>query len=395
VLSGIEIVSRGRTLRGDIDIVPHGASALTIRKVALTADGARLDATGEITDIAGPVGHMDLKAGAVDLDQLLAFASDFMDGSGSPTTAAGTGGSGSAGNGRGGSSSGGAGAAPSSAPVKRSAPDLTVTLAADRATMAGVSLEGLTGRAHLKGETLSIDPMTFNLFGGSYNGALGATMGDVPTFSWKAALKDVDVAAVTAFAGSPGVVTGRMAADVNLTGAGIDAATAMKTARGTARVTVTNGVVQNLALVKSAVAATSMNPQAVIASSQGPRDEPFSELGATLAIAGGTASTQDLHFVSKDIRLDAGGALRLDGSAVNLQGAVQMSEELSKQANGTVVRFTQQDGRITLPAVVRGVAGKYSIQIDAASMARRAITNEARTQAQEAAKKGLGRLFRR
>jgi hypothetical protein len=183
---------------------------------------------------------------------------------------------------------------------------------------------------------------------------------------------------------------------VDLTGSGIDAASAMKTARGRARVAITNGTVKNLALVRSAVAATSMNPQEAIAAAQGqPTDEPFSELGATLAIANGTASTQDLHFVSRDVRLDAGGALRLDGSALDLKGAVQMSEELSKQANATVARLTSQDGRITLPATVTGVAGKYSIQIDTTGMAKRAVVNEAKTQAQEAVKKGLGRFLKR
>ncbi|MGC4086174.1 MAG: hypothetical protein QM736_29640 [Vicinamibacterales bacterium] len=75
-----------------------------------------------------------------------------------------------------------------------------------------------------------------------------------------------------------------------------------------------------------------------------------------MSIANGTASTPDLHFVSKDIRLDAGGALKLDGSGVNLQGAVQLSQALSQQANPALVRVLQQDGKITLPAIVRGNA---------------------------------------
>lgn len=387
VLQNIELVSRGRTLRGDIEVEPHGTSALTLRKIALTADGAHIDATGEITNLAGPVGTIDIKAGALDLDQLMAFASDFAEGSGlastsnpaaAPSTTAPA------------SSTPPAGSGPAG-----TKPDLTLTLAADKASMAGVSLERLSGRARLAGDQLTVDPMSFSLFDGTYEGALGASFGVEPTFSWKAQLKNVDVAAVTAFAGNPGVVTGRLAADVDLGGQGIDAAAAMKTARGTVRLTVTNGIVKNLALVKSAVAATSLDPQAVIASSQGPHDEPFSELGANLSIAAGTASTPDLHFISKDIRLDAGGALRLDGSAVNLQGSLQMSEDLSKQANATFVRVTQQDGKITLPATVRGTAGKYSIEIDTASIAKRAITNEVKGQAQEAVKKGLGRFLGR
>lgn len=374
VLSGIELVSRGRTLTGDIELVPHGAEAVTIRKVALTADRAHIDATGEITNINGPVGTMDIKAGSLDLDQLLLFASDFMEGSGAAPAAGGT-----------------------SAPAAgASTTDLTVTLAADRATMAGVSLDAVKGTAHLKGDDVTVEPMVFNLFGGSYEGRLGANIGTSPTFSWKANLKNLDMAAVTAFAGSPGIMTGRLGANIDLTGTGIDAVTAMKTARGTATLAVQNGTVKNLALVRSAVAATSLNPQAVIAASQGqPVDEPFTELGGSLAIANGTASTPNLHFVSKDIRLDAGGALKLDGSGVNLQGAVQLSDALTQQANPAIVRVLQQDGKITLPAIVRGTAQKYQIEIDTASIAKSAATNEAKTQATQAVRKGLGGLLRR
>lgn len=273
--------------------------------------------------------------------------------------------------------------------------DLTIALSAERATMSGVSLEKVSGTAHLQGERLTIDPMTFGLFDGTYTGTLGATLGTTPTFTWRASLKNVDMKAVSAFTGNPGLMTGRLNGQVDLEGAGLDAAAAMKTARGTGSVAITNGVVKNLALVKSAVAATSLDPQAVIAASQGPHDEPFSELGASLSIAGGTASTPDLHFISKDIRLDAGGALKLDGSGVNLQGTVKLSPELSQQANPAIVRVLAQDGQILLPATVRGNAQKYQIEIDTTDIAKRAVTNEAKAQASQAVKKGLGGLLRR
>jgi len=380
VLKDIVLVSRGRTLRGDIEVVPHGTSALTIRRIALTADTARIEGTGEITDMAGPVGTIDLKATSLDLDQLTVFASDFAEGSTTPAS----------------STAGATVPAPrrGATPPGSSTVDLTVTLAANRATMAGVTLDAVSGRAHLKGDALNVDPMTFNLFGGSYTGQIAAVLGDAPTFGWKASISNVDMAAVAAFVGNPGVITGRLAGQVDVTGAGIDAAAAMKTARGNAKVTITNGIVKNLALVKSAVAATSLDPQAVIASSQGTHDEPFSELGATLSIFSGTASTPDLHFVAPDLRLDAGGALRLDGSALNLKGVIQLSEDLSRQANSTLVRATGQDGRIQLPATVTGVAGKYSIEIDTAAVAKRALMNEAARQGQDALKKGLGRYLR-
>ena len=76
VLRGVEIVSGGRVLTGDVEIVPEG-KGLTLQKVTLVADKTTVNVTGNITDLSGPVGDVAIKAGAVNFDQLLAFASDF------------------------------------------------------------------------------------------------------------------------------------------------------------------------------------------------------------------------------------------------------------------------------------------------------------------------------
>ncbi len=125
------------------------------------------------------------------------------------------------------------------------------------------------------------------------------------------------------------------------------------------------------------------------------RDEPFSRLGATLTVAGGSASTQDLRLESKDLLLAAAGAVRLDGSAVNLLGQVQLSEALSQQAGRDLVRYTQEQGRVTLPATITGPAGHLQVHIDVAAMAKRAITNRASEEVQKALKNGLGGLFKK
>ncbi|MFN7981915.1 MAG: AsmA family protein [Vicinamibacterales bacterium] len=384
-LSNIDIVSHGRTLHGDIDLIPHGTNAVTISKIALTADAAAINATGEITNLEGPVGTLAVTAGNLDLDQLITFASDFAAGSTAPAGA---------------STASTTPAAPTPAAstvgaTAKTPADVTLTLTADRAAMSGVTLSKVTGTAKLQGDRLTIDPMSFGLFDGTYTGTIGAVLGAVPTFTWRAALKNVDMNAVTAFAGSPGTITGRLNGQIDIEGSGLDAAAAMKTARGTGAVTIVNGTVKNLALVKSAVAATSLDPQAVIAASQTAHDEPFSELGTSLSMAGGTASTPDLHFISPDIRLDAGGALRLDGSAVNLIGSVELSEALTKQANAAFVRVAAQNGKISLPITIRGNAGKYSLEIDTATVAKRAATAEVKSRAEQAVKGGLGRLLRK
>ena len=125
----------------------------------------------------------------------------------------------------------------------------------------------------------------------------------------------------------------------------------------------------------------------------GSRDEPFSHLGGTLNISGGFASTPDLRFESKDLLLAAGGAMRLDGSAINLQGQVQLSDELSQQAGRDLLRYTQDQGRVTLPATITGSASNPQVRIDVASMAKRAITNRATGRGSESHQEGPRRTF--
>jgi hypothetical protein len=74
---------------------------------------------------------------------------------------------------------------------------------------------------------------------------------------------------------------------------------------------------------------------------------------------------------------------------------VQLSDELSKQAGRDLVRYTQDQGRVTLPATISGSADSPQVRIDVANMAKRAITNRANEEAQKAIKKGFGGLIPR
>ena len=73
--------------------------------------------------------------------------------------------------------------------------DLTVTLDAESATSGQLTLGGLTGRARVMGDNVTLDPIAFNVFGGRYEGALALTLGSAaPSFAFKAKLSGVDVA---------------------------------------------------------------------------------------------------------------------------------------------------------------------------------------------------------
>jgi hypothetical protein len=183
---------------------------------------------------------------------------------------------------------------------------------------------------------------------------------------------------------------------VALSGQGADLTGAMKTARGTAAVSVTDGIVKNLGLIRAVVAATSLRADAVTQAAAGSRDEPFTRLSATLAIAGGAATTEDLRFESPDVTMIAAGNARLDGSSVNFKGQVHLSEALSKQAAGgsSVLRVAQENGQLVVPAIVTGPASALAVHIDAQDMAKRALKNTAAEQ-EEKLLRGLGGLIHR
>jgi uncharacterized protein involved in outer membrane biogenesis len=373
VLSDVQITSGGRVLRGDIEVVPQGRGLL-LRRVSLGADDATIEITGEITDLAGPTGEIAIKAGALDLDNLLAFVSDFSGSAGFETASS---------------------AGEPAAPTDASPMDIAVSIETSGATMGTLALDALAGQARLTSEALTLEPVRFGIFGGRYEGTLALTLGAVPDFRVNATVSDVDMAAAMAFAGKPGLVTGRLSGTIDLGGRGLEAGRVLETAQGTARVDLTDGTVKGLGLVRAIVVATSGRADAPPASTAGSIDEKFSRLGATLAVADGAARTDDLRFESNDLLLSAVGGVRLDGSAIDMKGQVQLSDELSKQAGRDLVRVTQEQGRVTLPVTVGGSADRLQVRIDIAAATKRALTNRATDAVEGAIERNLGGLLGR
>jgi uncharacterized protein involved in outer membrane biogenesis len=376
VLRDVTIVSGGRTLQGDIDMVPHDRG-ITIRKVSLRADDATIDITGEVSDTAGPIGELALKADILNVDRLLAFVSDFARDAVTSTAQP---------------------LAPAPVAARRPAPDssmnLAVSLETARATIGTMTFDHFAGRARVTPQDVTLDPIRFGVFGGGYDGTLVLTLGAIPDFRLKASVSDVDMETATTFAGSPGAITGRLSGRMDLAGHGMDAATASRSVRGTVRADIRNGVVRRLGLLRAVVLATSMRADSMAAIPGEATDEPFSQLGATLAVSNGSASTLDLRFESKDLSVAGAGRFALNGSSVNLKGQVQLSEALTQQAGRDLVRYTQEQGRVTLPIEVTGSADKLFPRIDVASAAGRAIRNRANEELQKALKEGFKELLK-
>ena len=367
VLKSVEIVSGGRTLRGDVEVAPHGDGA-TLRRISLSADDTTLEGSGEISNLAGPVGEIAMKARRLNLTKLLDFLTAFSSGSGMTGRTA--------------------SAPPSS---RQASTNLTMSLVADRATMGELALEKLNARARITPAAVTLDPIAFGVFGGDYRGTMALTSsGAAPTLRLNAAVSNVDVASAMAFAGNPGTVSGRLSGRIDLA-TQTAASNVIDAARGTVRVEVRDGVVKNLGLVRTVVIATSMRSDAPSPlKAAGSTDEPFTMLAGTFALANGSAHTNDLQFQSPDLLLRAGGSLRLDGSQIDLKGDVQLSDALSQQAGRDLFRYTQEQGRVTLPATITGPARSPSVRVDVAGVATRAVQNKAKDEL----KKALGRIIK-
>jgi uncharacterized protein involved in outer membrane biogenesis len=366
-LADVEVVSGGRTLRADVAMVPHGAG-VTIRRLVLSAGPARVTVTGEITSLAGPTGDLALTASGLNVLELAAFVTDF---------------------------SGAAGlAASASAPAARpGAMNLAVSIDADRASFGALTIERLKGRARVTSAAVTIDPIAFGVFDGTYDGAMTLTPGRTPTIRLSAKIAKIDVASAMTFAGTPGQITGRAAGTLDLTGRGTSVERLLESARGTARLEVTDGTIAGLGLVRTVVLAGSMREASQRQITAG-TTEPFSRLAASFDVAAGEARTDDLRFESKNLLLSAVGGLRLDGRSVEFAGPVQLSDELSKQAGQDLLRYTQKDGRVTIPVTVSGPVDHLAVRVGMTELAKRAIANRASEELKKGILKGLRKIIK-
>jgi AsmA protein len=272
--------------------------------------------------------------------------------------------------------------------------DLLMDITAERATFGTLALDAVKGRARLTEEQLAITDMGFGVFEGHYTGAVTLGLAATPVFQLKGTLADVSMDALTAWAGVPDAVTGRLAATLDATAVGTTADAVIEHTTGTARVDVSQGTVKGLALVRTIVVASSMRAGAAAAAT-GDGSEAFSRLGATFNLGRGVARTNNLAFESNDVSLEGAGQVGLDGSNIVLAGRVRLSEALTQQAGRDLVRYTQEGGRVTVPVTVSGSAGALTVRLETADVLRRAITNRAVEEAGEAVRRGLGGLFNR
>jgi hypothetical protein len=341
-LDDIVIVSRGREVRVSADSALD-ASRLALRRFSAQSGKTTLEAEGEVDLEPALEARVSVKANRLDVDELLALADAFTP----PQQPAAT--------------------RRASTPAAK----ITARVSADTATAGGVEVRQFATDLEVNGEQVTLSPLTFQLFGGRYQGSLNAQLGKTMSATLRSRLEDLDVAQLAAFGGSPDTVSGTLTGAGTFSGTGSDVGTMLGTLRGMGTATISNGAIRRLGLVRTVVLFFG-RPAPDTAEST----DRFERMDAGFSLANKLFRADAFSLRSRDADVVGSGTLNVETQALAGTLDLSLSEELSKQAGTDFARFTREGNRIVLPAKLGGTLAAPRITIDAAAAAKRGLRNE-------------------
>lgn len=342
-LRDVVITSRGRSLTISAESALD-RSRLVLRSFAARAGGTALTAEGEISLAPRVDARLKVKANRLDVDELIALAGAFA-----PAT--------------------NTSASSTSQPAAR----IAARISAESATAAGVTVRQFATDLEVDGTRLLLSPLTFQIFGGRYQGALTAALRDNFSGTLRSRFLDLDVGQIAAFAGTPGTVTGTLTSAGTFSGAGPDVAGAVRSASGTGTLSITSGSIRHLNLVRTVVVFFGRP-----APDTTPASDRFDRLDASMSLAHQVLTFNALSLHSDDADMVGRAVLALESKALDGQVDISLSEALTAQAGRDLARYTREGNRIVLPATVGGTLDAPRISIDAAAAVQRGLKNELR-----------------
>jgi uncharacterized protein involved in outer membrane biogenesis len=355
---GAATVSLESALNGD---------RLDIRSFELASPVTTLTAAGSIESLASRKGKISIDAESLDLDGMVALLAGAQGARGAQGAQGAKGAQGAQG-------AGAQGAGAQSAPF-----DLVFDVTAAKGRAGGVQFDNLKTTIRATADAVLMEPFGLGVFGGRVDGKahVDATRAE-PRLTVDVSLNGIDMSAVTAFAGQPDAMTGRLGGQLRISGSGREPAAALAGATGRGALKVTDGVIPNLHLVRTIVLAFGKPAQDT--SGSGDR---FSSLAATMQLENSVVRFTDLSFASADVDLAASGTLRLEGGAIDVAGRAMLSEALTAQAGRDLVRYTAENKRVTVPVTVRGPISAPKVGVDTGNLLQRAAENEMKRELQK------------
>ncbi len=347
-LRGVAIVVGETSLQVDLESALEG-DRLDVSRLSARSERTRLAATGALTSVSGLQGKFTVTADPLDVDELLTIAS------GATTTSA---------------AARGESRSQSAAPMR-----VALDIQAARGRFAGYEFSNLAATLEAIPAHVTMPSLGLGIFGGTFSGSLALDSSRAtPRIQVRGKIAGIDVSQLAASAGAPGSITGRLAGTIALSADATGADSMMRTARGTATATVTDGVIPHLDMVRAIVLAFGKPNGAPPAGS----GSAFTKLGGDFTLQNGLLRSDNLAMHSRDFDLAGRATLGVPGGAVDAVADVTLSAELTSQAGTDLRRYAQENGRVVVPARVSGTLGQPSVALDVGAAARRAFENELR-----------------
>ncbi len=337
----VDIVAGTQSLRVDL-LSSLAGDRMDVTRLTAESSGTRLQATGELSSIAGRKGRFTATAGRLNLDELLAVAGSLASDASAATAAS-------------------------------SDLDLEVALTSPGGALGGYAFDDLSTTMRIASGGLVLEPLRFGMFGGGYDGVLHVVAKkSAPVLELNGRVQGMDVATLLRQIRGSNSLSGTMAGTLALAAHGLAADDLLRTARGSGRLAITNGVVPGLEMVRSVVLAFGKPSGAPPAGS----GSAFTRLEASFTLADRMLRATDVDFASRDFDMAGNAVVRLPEGAIDMRANVVLSRDLTAQAGTDLRRYAQEDGRVVVPAVISGTVAAPGVTIDVAAAARRALENE-------------------
>jgi hypothetical protein len=244
------------------------------------------------------------------------------------------------------------------------------TLRAPALTIEPLRLQQLNAPFLVQGTQLTFTPTTFRINGGAHEGRFTLMLGDAPAWAMDGRVHDLDVGALLdTVGGRDAKLDGRGRIDAELKGrfeTGF-----LTRMNGDARIVVSNGLLHDFPLLAT------INRALRLSDGDG-QDTRFEELSASLAIARGTATTDDLVIQAGHLRTVLSGQIGFDRS-LHLRGRAIVSAERVAAGVDSVhelARLRKASGEIVVPLTITGSLDAPKFDIDAGSVIREGVVDE-------------------
>lgn len=341
-LDDVRITSRGRELTVSADSSFDG-TRLTIRQATVESGKTSIRAEGVVALEPRVDATLRVAANRLDVDELLALADAF----GPPP------------------------AAPAS-PAKPGPPArIAARVSAETATAGGIDVRQFAADLEVEGDDVSMSPLSFEVFGGRYQGSLAARLGSTLSATLKSRMTGLDVAQLAAFGNAADTISGTLTGAGTFSGSGPDFAAVLASARGNGTAQIAKGTINRLGLVRTVVVFFGKPAADAPAAS-----DAFDTIDLKFTVQNQVLRAEALALHSRDVDLVGAGTLATASKALDGKFDISLSEALSAQAGNDLRRFTREGNRVVLPATVGGTLESPRVAIDAAAAVKRGLRNE-------------------